>query len=57
MDHNSREVEDYTKPFLVMACVLLFIVMFAVWAIFNFAISLITGLIVHLAIERLPERD
>jgi hypothetical protein len=57
MQHNTREVENYTMPFLVMAFVLLFMAMFTLWAIFNFAVSLVTGLVVHLAIDRLPIRD
>jgi hypothetical protein len=57
MTHQTREVEDYTKPFLVMAFVILFMGLFTIWAVFSFAVSLVSGLIVHLAIDRLPARD
>lgn len=57
MTHHPREAEDYTKPFLFMAFVILFMGLFTLWAIFNFAVSLISGLAVHLAIDRLPAKD
>lgn len=57
MRDHPGQVENYTKPFLVMACVLLFITMFAMWAIFNFAVSIVTGVIVHRAIDRIPRED
>lgn len=57
MSSQRRPVEDYTMPFLVMACVILFMGFIAIWAVFNFGTALVSGLMVHLVIERLPVRD
>lgn len=57
MPHHPREVEDFTKPFLVMAGVVLFTGLFMLWAAFGYLASLATSAVVHAAIHRLPRRD
>ncbi|GFE63463.1 hypothetical protein [Litoreibacter roseus] len=58
MSHRPiREVEDYTKPFLWMLCVLLFIGFITLWATFGYLASLLSGAVAHLFIGRLPRRD
>jgi len=56
-NYPIREVEDYTMPFLVMAFVLLFMGLFALWAVFGYLVSLVTSLFVHAAIRAIPNRD
>ncbi|MEM9432662.1 MAG: hypothetical protein AAGA12_01970 [Pseudomonadota bacterium] len=56
-DRHIREVEDYTVPFLVAFCVLIFIGLFTLWAMFGYAVSLLSGYVMHRVIARLPRRS
>ena len=56
-DREIREAPNYTQAFLVMAGVSLFIILFALWAIFGYIASLISGYGFHLLIGRLPKRS
>ena len=57
MTRPTREVENYTVPFLWAAALVVFIGLFTIWATFNFAMSLLTGFILHQVIKFLPTRD
>lgn len=57
MSKPPGRVEDYTRPFLVMAGLSLFMSLFTLWAVFGYLASLLTGLGVHLAIDRLSRRE
>lgn len=50
-------VEDYTKPFLVMAYVVLFTGLFILWAAFGYVVSLVGSLFIHILIKQIPRRD
>lgn len=52
-----REVENYTRPFLVSACVLLFMGLLTLWVTLGYFAALFSGLIVHMLIGRLPDRN
>lgn len=52
-----REAPNYTQAFLWMAGLSLFILLFTLWAIFGYIVSLISGWGVHLLINRLPRRS
>lgn len=54
--HPIKPVEDFTNAFLVMAGLLLFMGLFAVWAIFGYVVSLLSGFGMHLLIKRIPRR-
>ncbi len=56
-DPHMREVENYTTPFLAMMFVIFFTALFTLWAMFGYVASLLSGLAVHLLIDRLPKRD
>ena len=56
-DEHPKEVEDFTKPFLVMFGLLLFMALFAIWAAFGYLVSLLSGLGVNALIDRLPRRS
>ncbi|WP_281857106.1 hypothetical protein [Litoreibacter halocynthiae] len=57
MSQPPGRVEDYTKPFLVMAYVVLFSGLFILWAAFGYAISLLTSLFLHVILQKIPRRD
>lgn len=57
MSDQPGRVEDFTKPFLSVAFVLLFMGMFTVWAIYGYLVALLLGLSVHVAIDLLPRRS
>ena len=50
-------VEDYTKPFLVMAYVVLFTGLVILWAAFGYVASLVTSLFLHILLRHVPRRD
>ena len=52
-----REVEDYTRPFLVSACVLLFMGLLTLWATLGYFAALISGLFINMLIGRIPDRN
>lgn len=55
-DRQIREVENYTRPFLVMAFVNLFNGFFMLWAFFGMAAVLPVAFVVHVAIQWLEQR-
>lgn len=55
-DSHPKEVEDYTKPFLVMFGLLLFMALFAIWAAFGYAVSLLSGVGLNALINKMPRR-
>ena len=57
MSKPPGRVEDYTKPFLVMAFVVVFTGLFILWAAFGYVISLVTSLFLHIAIGMIPKRE
>lgn len=57
MSQPREPVQDYTMPFLVVACVIVFMGLITLWATFNFAMSLISGWIIHRCISRFPLRN
>jgi hypothetical protein len=57
MDNHPSRVEDYTLPFLVTFFVLIFTGMCTLWAVYNFAVALTLGILVHLLIDRIPVRN
>ena len=57
MSQPPGRVEDYTKPFLVMAFVVVFTGLFILWAAFGYVISLVTSLLLHIAIGMIPKRE
>jgi len=57
MDHHRRQVEDFTNPFLVMAGVVAFILMFIVWAAVGYLAALASGALAHAVLRRIPRRD
>ena len=46
-------VEDYTVPFLVSFCVLVFIVLFAIWAVLGFLWMLFSAWIASRGLARI----
>ncbi len=50
-------VENYTKPFLWMAGIVLFLALFALWAAYGYLASLATALVVRIGIAVLPTED
>lgn len=57
MSKPPGRVEDYTKPFLVMAFVVVFTGLFILWAAFGYVISLVTSLFLHIALGFIPRRE
>ncbi|RLJ60487.1 hypothetical protein BCF46_0688 [Litoreibacter meonggei] len=57
MSQPPGRVEDFTKPFLVMAYVVLFTGLFILWAAFGYAISLLTSLFLHVLLQKVPRRE
>ncbi|SFR56436.1 hypothetical protein [Litoreibacter janthinus] len=57
MSTPPGRVEDYTKPFLVMAFVVIFTGLFILWAAFGYVISLVTSLFLHIALGFIPKRE
>lgn len=55
-DHPTA-VEDFTGPFLVSAGVVMFVGLIVLWAMFGYAIALLSGLVIRRAIDLLPNRD
>ncbi|EPX80873.1 hypothetical protein [Litoreibacter arenae] len=56
MSQRPGRVKDYTKPFLVMAFVVVFTGLFLLWAAFGYAVSLVTSLFLHIALGLIPKR-
>lgn len=53
---HTKAVEDYTTACLCMAGVLLFMSLFALWAVFGYLASLGTALFLRAGIEMLTRR-
>ncbi|WP_199221374.1 hypothetical protein [Maritimibacter sp. 55A14] len=52
-ERHTTEVEDFTRPFLVMAFVNLFSGFFVIWAIFGLPVVLFLAALLNLGIGRI----
>ncbi len=61
MDYEPRRptkaVEDYTNAFLCMACLLIFMLLVALWALFGYLVPLLTAAFIGKSMRWLPRRD
>jgi hypothetical protein len=57
MRSHPRAVEDFTNPFLVSFCLVLFLGLMVLWMNYGYGTALVGGFFSYIAITRVPRRN